>query len=319
MVAAGILPGVYIDGFWGALLVAAIVAALNAVIPPVLAALRLPLTLVLGFLLVLSRTPASCCATDALTDGMLRVDGFGWALLAALVVAAVSVVLAVLLGADDMASIRIAQTHRAPAGHHRQDRRPRDRLPRDRRARAAGAAAGDARRQRADHGPLAGRGHASPGRVGDRPLVADGRQPGGDPARVQRGHLGLPLGREGDRDDDDVLGAAGLRGDRAAARHRHRPARRRRRQPRQPALRRGGGRDPHRQPHGRREEVQPGLPGVPRQRRQRDPHARPLHLGGHPRVDRGGPGDPPRRATARAPRRHLPADARRRCASSSAT
>ena len=53
MVAAGLLPGVSIDGFWGALLVAAIVAALNAVIPPVLAALRLPLTLVLGFLLVL--------------------------------------------------------------------------------------------------------------------------------------------------------------------------------------------------------------------------------------------------------------------------
>ena len=48
-------------------------------------------------------------ATDALTDGILRVDGFGWALLAALVVAAVSVVLAVLLGSDDMSSIRIAQ------------------------------------------------------------------------------------------------------------------------------------------------------------------------------------------------------------------
>ncbi len=53
MVAAAILPGVDIGGFWGALLVAVIVAALNAVIPPVLAALRLPLTLVLGFLLVL--------------------------------------------------------------------------------------------------------------------------------------------------------------------------------------------------------------------------------------------------------------------------
>ena len=37
----------------GRAVVAAIVAALNAVIPPVLAALRLPLTLVLGFLLVL--------------------------------------------------------------------------------------------------------------------------------------------------------------------------------------------------------------------------------------------------------------------------
>ena len=45
--------GCHVDGFWGALLVAAIVAALNAVIPPVLAALRLPLTLVLGFVLVL--------------------------------------------------------------------------------------------------------------------------------------------------------------------------------------------------------------------------------------------------------------------------
>ena len=54
LVAAAILPGVEIGSFWGALLVAVIVAALNAVIPPVLAALRLPLTLVLfGFLLVL--------------------------------------------------------------------------------------------------------------------------------------------------------------------------------------------------------------------------------------------------------------------------
>ena len=53
MVAAGLLPGVSIDDFLGALLVAVVVAALNAVIPPVLAALRLPLTLVLGFLLVL--------------------------------------------------------------------------------------------------------------------------------------------------------------------------------------------------------------------------------------------------------------------------
>ena len=53
MVAAGLLPGVDIENFWGALVVAAVVAALNAVIPPVLAALRLPITLVLGFLLVL--------------------------------------------------------------------------------------------------------------------------------------------------------------------------------------------------------------------------------------------------------------------------
>ena len=108
MVAAGILPGVHIDDFWGALLIAAIVAALNAVIPPLLAALRLPLTLVLGFLLVLAADAAILLIADAVTDGVLRIDNFGWALLAALVVAAVSVVLAVIFGLDDMGPIRTA-------------------------------------------------------------------------------------------------------------------------------------------------------------------------------------------------------------------
>src|SRR6185312_3123744 len=109
MVAAGLLPGVSIDSFLGALLVAIIAAALNAVIPPVLAALRLPATLLLGFLLVLAADAGILLLTDYLTDGILRVDGFGWALLAALVVAAVSVVLDVFLGSDDTYSVRIAQ------------------------------------------------------------------------------------------------------------------------------------------------------------------------------------------------------------------
>ena len=110
MVAAAVLPGVDIKSFWGALLVAVVVSALNAVIPPVLAALRLPLTLVLGFLLVLiADALILLVAADAdLTDGALTVDNFGWALLASLVVAAVSVVVAVLLGLDDMSPIRIA-------------------------------------------------------------------------------------------------------------------------------------------------------------------------------------------------------------------
>ena len=109
MVAAGILPGVSIESFGGALLVAAVAAALNAVIPPVLAALRLPLTLVLGFLLVLFANAVILQLAAELTDGVLTVDNFGWALLAALVVAAVSVVLAVILGSDDTYSVRIAQ------------------------------------------------------------------------------------------------------------------------------------------------------------------------------------------------------------------
>ena len=109
MVAAGILPGVDIENFWGALVVAAIIGALNAVIPPALAALRLPLTLVLGFLLVLIADALMLQVAAEVTDGVLTVDTFGWALLAALIVGAVSVVFAVLLGSDDMSSIRIAQ------------------------------------------------------------------------------------------------------------------------------------------------------------------------------------------------------------------
>ena len=111
MVASWVLPGVDIGSFWGALVVAAVVALLNAVIPPVLAALRLPLTLVLGFLLVLIADAVilQIAAGLNVTDGVFSVDNFGWALLAAFIVAAVSVVLAVLLGSDDMSSIRTAQ------------------------------------------------------------------------------------------------------------------------------------------------------------------------------------------------------------------
>ena len=108
MVASWLLPGVDIQSFWGALVVAVIVAALNAVIPPVLAALRLPLTLVLGFLLVLIADALILQFAAEVTDGVLTVDNFGWALLAALVVAAVSLVFAVLFGSDDMGSIRTA-------------------------------------------------------------------------------------------------------------------------------------------------------------------------------------------------------------------
>ena len=111
MVAAWALPGVDIKSFWAALGIAAIVAALNAVIPPVLAALRLPLTLVLGFLLVLIADALilEIAADLSVTDGVFDVDNFGWALLAAFIVAAVSIVLAVLLGSDDMGSLRTSQ------------------------------------------------------------------------------------------------------------------------------------------------------------------------------------------------------------------
>jgi uncharacterized membrane protein YvlD (DUF360 family) len=110
-VAAAILPGVGIDGAWGALAVAAVVAVLNAMLPPLLAALRLPFTLVLGFLLVLIVNAFVLQLASDLLEGTFTVDNFWWALLAALVVAAVSLVLEVVFGTNDdhEYSLRVTQ------------------------------------------------------------------------------------------------------------------------------------------------------------------------------------------------------------------
>ena len=288
LVAAGLVPGAEVRGFGGALVVAALIAVLNAVLPPVLAALRLPFMLATGFLLVLVADALLLSLAHAILPDDIRVDSFGWAFLAALVIAAVSMALQVVVGANDDDTYTLRVTRRI--------------------ARRQGAAA---------HSDVPGivfleiDGLALPVlrdamRDGSAPemarWVADdgyrllewepdlssqtGRQPGRDPARLQRGHPRVPLGREGDADDDRLLLAGRLRRDRAAPRHRARPAGRRRREPRQPALRRGGRGDPHRQPHRRREGRQPGLPRVPRQRLQRHPDAGPVRVGDRARGDR---------------------------------
>jgi len=111
LAATAIMPGASIEGFWGALLVAAVVAALNAVLPPLIAALKLPFTLVAGFLLVLFADAAMLMIADGLTDGALSVDSFWVALLVALVASAVSIVLEVMIGAndDDTYTLRVIQ------------------------------------------------------------------------------------------------------------------------------------------------------------------------------------------------------------------
>jgi uncharacterized membrane protein YvlD (DUF360 family) len=100
-VAAGLVSGVSIDDPGGAFLVAAVIAVVNAVLPPLIAALRLPFTLVSGFLLVLFADAAALMATDELFPEVLGIGSFGDALLAAVVMAAVSMVLQVLTGTND--------------------------------------------------------------------------------------------------------------------------------------------------------------------------------------------------------------------------
>jgi uncharacterized membrane protein YvlD (DUF360 family) len=99
--AALILPGVEVESHWGAFLMALVVASLNAVLPPLLAALRLPFTVALGFILVLLLNAVVLKLASDFVGNTYHVDNFGWALLAALVVAAVSVALEVIFGTND--------------------------------------------------------------------------------------------------------------------------------------------------------------------------------------------------------------------------
>ena len=88
LVAAYIVPGVDVGSFAGALAVTAVIAVLNAIVPPVLAALRLPFTIATTFLLVLVADALMLMAADALTEGAISVDSFWWALVTALIASA---------------------------------------------------------------------------------------------------------------------------------------------------------------------------------------------------------------------------------------
>ena len=108
--AAAILPGVDIANSGGALLLALVLGALNALLPPLVAALRLPLMLLLGFLLTLVLNALLLQLADDVLES-LTVDSFWWALGAALVIAAVSIVLEVVFSAndDDAYTLRVVQ------------------------------------------------------------------------------------------------------------------------------------------------------------------------------------------------------------------
>ena len=111
LVAAYILPGDTVHGFWGAMLVAALVAVLNAIAPPIIAAIRLPYTVGLGFILVLAVDALMLMAASAIVPSAIEIDSFGWALATALIAAVVSVVIDVAVGTndDDAYTVRVTQ------------------------------------------------------------------------------------------------------------------------------------------------------------------------------------------------------------------
>ena len=77
------------------------VAVLNAVLPPLVAALRLPLTALLGFVLVLAVDAAMLLLAADVAPGELHVEGFGSALAVALLASAASTAMGAVAGIDD--------------------------------------------------------------------------------------------------------------------------------------------------------------------------------------------------------------------------
>ena len=110
--AAWVVPGIDIPSFRDALLVAALVAVLNAVIPPVLAALRLPFTLVLGLLLVLVADAAMFLVAERIAPDAISVDSWWSALGAALVASVASVILDPLFRTNDDETYMLRVTQR---------------------------------------------------------------------------------------------------------------------------------------------------------------------------------------------------------------
>jgi uncharacterized membrane protein YvlD (DUF360 family) len=110
LLAAEILPNASVSDYRGALIAVLAIAILNAVLPPLVAALRLPFMLLLGFVLVLVLDALMLLAADRIT-GDLHVGSFWSALLVALVASAIGVGLDTLFGTndDDTYTFRVTQ------------------------------------------------------------------------------------------------------------------------------------------------------------------------------------------------------------------
>ena len=109
LVAAALVPHVSIPDFRDALVVAIVVGALTAVLPPLVAALRLPYTLIVDFLLVLVVDALILLWASHIDSADIHIAGFGWALVMALVTSAVAVVLEAILGVNrsDVYALRV--------------------------------------------------------------------------------------------------------------------------------------------------------------------------------------------------------------------
>lgn len=95
MVASYLLPGITIDNFVVALLVAIVLAFLNTFIRPILIILTLPITLLTLGLFLLVINALLIMLTSAIVPGF-HVNGFGWAILFSILVSIINAFIAIL-------------------------------------------------------------------------------------------------------------------------------------------------------------------------------------------------------------------------------
>lgn len=97
IITAKLLPGIKIDGYISALMVAVVLAFLNAVVKPILTILTIPITFfTLGFFLLVINAIIIIIA-DKLIDEF-QVRNFWWALLFSLILSVITGVLNALFG-----------------------------------------------------------------------------------------------------------------------------------------------------------------------------------------------------------------------------
>ncbi|MGI8315533.1 phage holin family protein [Halobacillus mangrovi] len=94
IIAVGTLfQAVHIDGIGGALLAAFILSILNAIVRPILVVLTLPITLLSLGLFLFVINAITLALTDLFLGSTFEIDGFGMAILAAIIISLINLIL----------------------------------------------------------------------------------------------------------------------------------------------------------------------------------------------------------------------------------
>ena len=100
LIAGYLLPGIHVDSFWTALLVALVLSFLNVFLKPLMVILTIPFTLVTFGLFLLVINALIILIASSWVNGFL-VDGFWWALVFSLILSFISSLLERLVKHDE--------------------------------------------------------------------------------------------------------------------------------------------------------------------------------------------------------------------------